>query len=276
LNGRYKRQKEIKMASKVISIPGVALIDPTEENASLQEPSNAVIYGFPGSGKTGLALTAPTPILIDFEKGGVKTAKRVIEDLEADGYEVSPDLRIVSISAEELGGKEARRRLDAVYEFLKVGDHPFETVILDPVGELQKLVMKEVMEVYIVKRAMGNQASQQDWQKALSETAAIIQQFRALPMHTIVTAHVEKPEHADEELHLLASGKHFKPFLEGAMDLLGYLYLTQAQDTAGKQFTQRVLLTQGNGSIRAKNRGNRLPDMIAKPNLTDIFALMDQ
>lgn len=254
---------------------GISLVDPQSEEATNESPAKAVIYGPPGAGKTGLAMTAPVPILIDFENGGLRTAKAVLQSLKDAGYEVSSLARIVSINAEASGGIEARKQLDGVLAFLRTGDHPFQTVILDPVNELQKLLMKEVIEKYPSKRPMGNQPTMPDWGKALSEANAIIQAFRSLPMHVVITAHAEMPDNDNDDIHPLATGKSFKPFLEGSMDLLAFLKVESQQTPTGEKITERILITESDGRIRAKNRGNKLPAAISSPNLSEIFEAMD-
>lgn len=263
------------MAKNDGNTSGINFIDPQDPKSSNESPAKAVIYGAPGSGKTGLAMTAPDPLLIDFESGGLRTARAVLSDLKTQGYEVSKNARIVSINAEASGGIQAREQLDKVLDYLRSKSHPFKTVIIDPIGEMQKMLMKEVLERYPLKRAMGNQPAMQDWGKSLSEANNIIQSFRALDLHVIIVAHAEMPDNENDDIHPLATGKSFKPFLEGAMDLLGYLKIQTVEDTQGNKSTERILITNSDGRIRAKNRGGKLPSVISSPNMSDIFDLMD-
>lgn len=235
----------------------------------------AFIYGAPGSGKTGLGFSAPVPIVIDFERGSKKTARRVLRDLSAVGWEVSPSVRIVTIDMEDGGvtsAKNAMAKLEKVLAFLQTGHHPFQTVVLDPMGEFQRLMTQWVIEAFPVKRAMGNQPGMQDWGKMGSESIRILQAFRALPMHTVFIAHSDMPASEEDEVKPRVQGKMLGPWLEGAVDLVGYMHKVKGEgDTI-----VRALRTDGNGVIRAKNRGNNLDEVEYHPNLSHLIAKMSQ
>jgi len=247
---------------------GFALEDPFSEAS--REPTNAVIYGIPGSGKTALALTAPSPLLIDFEKGGRSTARAVL----APGT----DARIVKINYAPNSGDGAAQaavdQLSKVVDFLRNGDHQFKSVIVDPVGELQKLLMAYTIEKFPMRRPMGGQPQIGDWGHALDAVQKFVATLRALPMHTIIVAHAEQPGNELDDIHPLVTGRNFGPFLEGAMDLLAYLYVETEQTDQGPK-EKRVLRVATDGRIRAKNRGGKLPALVANPNLTKIFARME-
>ena len=249
-------------------------IDPLADSGV--EPTNAVIYGVPGSGKTGLALTAPNPLLIDFEKGGTHTARAVLSAAKASGVDVSK-ARIVQITYQpkvEDSGIQCIEKLTKILEYLKTGEHEFKSVILDPIGEFQKILMAETLQRFPMKRPMGGQPQIGDWGRSLDEASRWVAEFRALPMHTIVVAHAEQPGNEVDDIHPLVTGKNFGPYLEGAMDLLAYLY-NEDVVVDGKTKTQRILRVKSDGRIRAKNRGEKLPPLIADPNLTKIFARME-
>lgn len=251
---------------------GFSLENPMEEESIAID--NAFIYGPPGSGKTGLCITAPDPILIDFEHGGRKTARRVLQDLQAAGWQISDKVRIVSIDMEEGNGgaRGAVDKLEKVLQYLQTPYHPFKTVILDPVGEFQRLMTQWVIESYPVKRAMGNQPGMQDWGKMGSESLRLLQAFRALPMHTVFVAHSQQPTSDTDEVKPRIQGNMIGPWLEGGVDLVGYMHKVQSEE----QGVVRVLRTDGNGIIRAKNRGNRLDELEYHPNLSTLLAKMAQ
>ena len=254
---------------------GLTLFDPMEVTQT--EPTNMVLYGFPGSGKTYLAATAPSPLIIDLEKGAGATARAALRALEAQGYDVSR-ARVQPINyipGEEQSGMNAMTLLRRVYAYLAAGNHPFESVIIDPFSELQKIIMAEVIERYPGKRDMDNQPRIQDWGKAFDTAIQLVSMFRALPMHTIILAHVERTDDDEARLSPLVQGKKVGPYLEGAMGLMGYLYTHKSKAEDGSEAITRILQVQDDGRIRAKNRGGKLPPAISDPNLTDIFAMVE-
>lgn len=236
------------------------LADPTEFGLELMSPdeimvgeTNAVVYGAPGSGKSTLAATAPSPLILDFENGAAASA-RIVQN---------PGLRILRVT-------EVQQVRDA-YSYLASGKHEFKTVVLDPVGELYRMMLRSVVEQYTSRRQYDDLPSMADWNKALSDMIKLITAFRALPIHCVITAHASIPEHEEDTVKPLVSGKQFGPFLEGSMDLLAYLHIEE--DSSGQSV--RRLITAPTPTIRAKNRGGKLPAVIEDPNLSDIFDLME-
>lgn len=230
---------------------GIGVYDPFDE----EEPGevNAVIYGQPGSGKTSLVAGAPRCLLLDFERGGRAS-------IVATGNRDTRSVHITSM-------KQVRQ----VYRALSSGKHDFLTVALDPIGELQRLMMEDTLKRFPSSRRQYNDLPMQaDWNKMLSDLTKLVTMFRALPMHTIVVAHSEIPKHEDDTVAPLVSGKNFKPFLQGAMDLLGYLYVDEDEDGS----ETRMLRTTATPTINAKNRGGKLDPIIINPNMTEIIEQM--
>lgn len=235
--------KQVNQKSK----PGLDFVDLNEGGL----PINAVIYGQPGSGKTFLAATSPKPLIIDLEMGAPATVKAVDNDVKV-------------FSAPTLA------KVREAYAYLASGDHDFESVVIDPVGELQRIIMKDVIENYKVRRTYDDLPGMADWGKMLNDITKLITAFRALPLNTIVTAHAEVPDNDFDPVKPLVSGKNFAPFLQGAMDLLGYISVSIGED--GKP--SRQLLTSSTEQVVAKNRGGKLPHIIREPNMTDIIQRM--
>ena len=234
--------------------------DPLDYGLELSAPdelvsgqTNCVIYGAPGSGKTSLAATAPDPLFLDFERGAAASVRAVGVD----------NVRILEVRDME--------QVRNAYNYLASGKHPFRTVVLDPVGELMRLCLNSVVGKYSSRRQYDDLPSMADWNKALSDMIKLLTAFRSLPIHCVVTAHASIPEHEEDTVKPLVSGKQFGPFLEGAMDLLAYLHVEQ--DASGNSV--RRLVTESTPTIRAKNRGGKLSAVIEEPNLTEIFALME-
>lgn len=236
------------------------LVDPMDYGLEISVPdqlleglTNCVVYGSPGSGKTSLAATAPAPLILDFERGAAASVRAV----------GNPDARIVQVDSME--------QVRNAYEYLASKRHDFKSVVIDPIGELQRLSLRTVVANYTSRRQYEDLPSMTDWNKALHDLIKMVTAFRSLPIHCVITAHASIPEHEEDTVKPLVSGRQFGPFLEGAMDLLAYLHLEE--DSEGNPV--RRLITDPTPTIRAKNRGGKLPSVIEHPNLSEIFALME-
>lgn len=230
-------------------LPG--FVDPFAEKA--EHYPNAFVYGHSGVGKTGLAATAPAPLIIDLEKGAPVTV-RAVGNTEA---------RVVDVSSM----KEIRE----VYGFLKSGEHDFRSVVIDPLWELQRLMMEEVMDKYPAKRAFNRVATMQDWQLVTEDFRKMFDAFRSLPMHTIMIAHAQNRQNEEDVVEPLLQGKSMLSYAIRSMDLLGYMR-TEYREKEDK--TVRALVVEATETIAAKNRGGVLPPVVYNPNLTDIFGKM--
>lgn len=239
------------MAKAETTLPG--MIDPFGDD--LHHPPNAFIYGPSGTGKTGLAATAPDPLIIDLENGAPVTVRAV----------GNKGARVIQASS--MG--EVRK----VYKYLQAGDHPFKTVVIDPLWELQRLMMEEVMAKYPTKRAFNRVSTMQDWQLVTEDFRKMLEAFRALPLHTVLIAHAQNRQHEEDVVEPLLQGKSMLSFAIRSMDLLGYMRIGE---TKKGEDPVRELVVEGTETISAKNRGGALPSVIPNPNLTDIFAKMIQ
>ena len=226
------------------------IIDPFQDPEAV--PTNAMFYGASGSGKTGLAATGPNVLIMDFEHGAPTTVRAV-------GNRSTKVVQIRDM-------KEVRQ----YYAYLLNEEHPYDTVVLDPLGDLQDLLKEEVIKKYPAKRAFNRVPSQQDWGLMTEDFRKLLNAFRALPLHTVFIAHADTRHDDEDMVKPLLQGKHMLSYAMRTMDLLGYTYV-EAED----EEPVRMLLTQSTATITAKNRGNKLPTVIERPNLTEIFRIME-
>lgn len=156
--------------------------------------------------------------------------------------------------------------LTAVYSWLRSGQHPFVSVLIDSLMEIQKRTIDEIAGV--------NQLQTQDWGTLLRRLEHLVRSYRDLTMlaDNLVSVVVFTVGSAEYD------GK-YEPLLQGALrrtlpyyfDVVGYLFVTQ--DEAGN--STRQLLIHPHQNFIAKDGTGKLPGpTIASPNLTSLVEVL--
>lgn len=247
---------EVAKQTRQPDVPG-GLVgeDPSEKFRYL----NVLFHAFGGLGKTTLCASAcldprTSPVLVlDFEGGApIRFAK-----MPKGSYTIK---RINSISD-----------LNTYYTYLQKGNHPYKSVVLDSLTEIQKLGLSEF--VYGTggtdKSFLGSvinikQAEIQHWGKSANQIGMLVRYFRDLPMHvffTTLTA-VQKDELTGKISYAVALPGKQSDEIPGVPDIVGYIDV--AKDAATKQEV-RCVYFQPTGKITAKDRTDALGDVMKYP-----------
>lgn len=182
---------------------------------------------------TVFSATAPNPLFLDCE-GGLYSVR-----------EKNPDAwRIYS-----------SKDLVEAYDYLKKGQHEYQTVVLDSVTEIHRMLVDEHAGQTSSKQTSSKRSSGYDmWNDVQRAMGRFLRYFRDLSMHTIYTA----LEVEDKDI----TGKRiFAPDLFGKMSarLAGYVdavfyYTIQIKKDGNDVKTLRFLLTQPTDVIIAGYR----------------------
>lgn len=226
----------------------------------MHESLTLLVHGESGVGKTWLADTAPAPRLVLDAEGGIKFTKS--RKATWDGHNEPPaDDGTWDTCAVRVHTFEMMRR---VYQWLNSGKHPFRSVIIDSITELQKKAMDSI--------AGTAQPTQQDWGALLRQMEHLVRLFRDLADHTVnpLDAVVFTAMSSEKSQKL-------RPHVQGQLavtlpyyvDVVGYLYT----DTLGDDNAiRRVLLTQPTDRFDAKDRTDQLGVTIVDPNVENMIA----
>lgn len=210
-----------------------------------------VVYGESGTGKSPIGQTTPVPrLVLDCENGSrfVKGRKVYWEPTQggppaADG---TWDTCIVPT-------RDFATFLQAL-AWLKSGQHPFVSVTIDSLSELQKRCKDQLV-------AADEKMEQQTWGRLLDQMERSVREIRDL------TFHPTNPLRCVCILALVDEIKgRFRPMLQGRLaitlpglvDVIGYLY-TQGGSAGELGAAQRVMLVQPDGAYVAKDRTAELP-----------------
>jgi|SRR5215217_2937743 len=224
-----------------------------------------LVHGHSKVGKSSLALTGPAPRLIcDIESAAHLLPNKLIwwdpKTEPVPVWDGSWDTCVVDVDDFET--------VIQVYNVIKTGQHPFKTMVIDSVSELQSTIMKMTMK-------------QQDWGLVLAKLASLCRDLRDLPRKRnnpleilVLTAMTKKYDAAPD-----GSGGIYKPYLQGQIatlipywyDVVGYLFIQTFKDpTTNKSYDVRRLLTAKNPEFEAGNRVAGLEPYINYPNLEQV------
>jgi AAA domain-containing protein len=242
------------------------------------------LQGEPGTGKSWLGASAPAyRLVLDAEGGsrfapGVKTywntqkpppvpgmgyAKPGQQDTDQNPL-LELDWRTCIVQLNDFA------QVKLALDWLESGQHPFRSVIIDSITEMQKRVIDQTSGI--------NQPTQQDWGEVLRVTEDLVRRLRDLQWH---------PINPLECIVLIAlthlRDSKFRPFVKGQLeltlpgfvDVVGYLYVEPDAD----QQLKRKMLIAPLGDFDAKDRTHALTvtygPVIEDPNLETMLQVID-
>lgn len=222
-----------------------------------------LVHGFSGAGKSTFAATAPGPVLILDAESGSDYLDDVVYWNPAAEAPPTADGSWRHCVVNVLDYESVVR----AYEYLASGDHPFKSVVLDSVSEIQQRCIDAI--------AGANQMRTQDWGELLRTVSGQIRKFRDLKSHPTnplwAVVFVCMTDKVEGKQLPLVQGK-LRSFLPYYVDACGWLYVDI--DDFGKE--QRHLLIGADPMFEAKERlGGRLPRVIDNPNISDMLKVLN-
>ncbi len=219
-----------------------------------------VAHGESGVGKSWLGVTAPGPRLVLDAEGGSRftpgTKSHWDPVREKPPTDPGPDETVVTIIRDF-------STMQIVFQWLNSGQHPFRSVVMDSLTEIQKRCMDNIAGV--------NQPRQQDWGTLLREMETLVRQFRDLTLH---------PVHPLETVvfittSMIDNAGKVRPNVQGQLrltlpqfvDVVGYMYVAQTAEGG----LQRVLMVQPYPGFIAKDRTNRLGMSVTDPDVSQMM-----
>lgn len=218
-------------------------------------PIKLLIYGPPGGGKTVFSASAPSPLMVDNEKG----LRSLLNHPE---YANLPSLPV-----------EQFADLDKLFWELYAGKaHDRETIVLDGFGELQKRQLDEHMDgAFAANPGKRTQflPIQQDYLINTEIMRRLLWAFRELPRHLILTCHDR--EEKDDTTGLISIRpdlpQKLSKTLEGIFDVVGYMTFEWRLAADGKTAEPvRKLQIMPDRKTHAKTRIGNLPPILENPN----------
>lgn len=194
----------------------------------------AMIYGQPGTGKSTLALSAPSPVHLDFD-GGVR---RVNIQHAADTLPVTSWGEVVQLLTNNV------RELD-----------PYQTIIVDTIGKM--------IEFIIASRCGTRQPTIKDWGGINQDFKWFTTAISTLGKHVIFVAHRDSRKEGDDTVFIPSLREKNYNAIVTELDLLGYVEMRVQQ---GQQ--TRTITFDPTNRNDGKNTCN-LPSVINIPTILD-------
>ena len=199
-----------------------------------------MIYGQAGMGKTTLALSAPSPLLIDFD-GGVKRVN--MNHLQGvDIVQVNTWAEVNQLFSEDLSA--------------------YQTIVIDTIGKM--------MDFIIAYKCGSKQPSLRDWGGINQEFQSFTRNLSNLGKHIIFVAHRDSRKNGDDTVFIPALREKNYNSIVTELDLLGYL------EMRSEQGVQRRTITFDPTSLNDGKNTCGLPSMMVIPTIIDKQGNMTQ
>lgn len=221
---------------------------------------NMLIYGSSGAGKTYLAGSSDA----------VPELRRVLF-VDVEGGTLT--LRNTPYNEVEVLRVKGWTDMQKVYDELHIGNHGFNTIVIDSLTEIQKLSMDKIMKRLVEENEErdADVPGIREWNINLEQTRKFVRLFRDLPVNTIFTA-LEK---SDKNMRTGATKR--KPSLSGKvadeiaafLDIVVYLYSKEHENE-----NKRMLLTGHTEDTIAKDRTGLLPMIVENPTMEVVYRHM--
>lgn len=169
-----------------------------KKSSELSIPSTVkmMIYGQAGMGKTTLALSAPKPLLLDFDNGVKRVEMSILDDVD-----------IVQVNTwSEIQSLLQQNARDIA---------PYQTIVVDTIGKMMD---------YIITHCCGTRQPQiNDWGRINREFTWFTRALSSLNKHIVFVAHRDSRKEGEDTVFVPSLREKSYNSIVTELDLLGYL-----------------------------------------------------
>lgn len=192
-----------------------------------------MIYGQAGMGKSTLALSAPKPLLLDFDNGVKRVNMAHLENVD-----------IVQIT-----------QWQDVQQVLQEDLSCYQTIVVDTIGKM--------MDFIITYKCGTRQPQIRDWGGINAEFSWLARTLSSLNKNVVFVAHRDTRKEGDDTVFIPALREKSYNSIVTELDLLGYL---EMRNENGSQ--KRTITFDPTSRNDGKNTCN-LPGLMNVPNIVD-------
>jgi hypothetical protein len=182
-------------------------------------------------------------------------------------------LRAVGISPNIVRVQNFEEQFNTIYEYLTETKHPFKTVVMDSLSEIQAISMAEILR----QSAATNPSKDadvpviSDWLKSSNRMRRLIRHFKMLPTNLILICHEKRDRNeVTGEIKILPSlPGQLAVDIAGFCDVVGRIVVESVLDEEKNTRKKiRACYVQPVGNFVAKDRNNAFGDrfMVATYN----------
>ena len=162
------------------------------------ERINLCVYGQPGAGKTSLAFTSDSPLLLDFDQGAHRAANR------KDSVRVNTWSDVASMNADDLAD--------------------YRTVVVDTAGRALDALTADIIRRN-PKDGRGGALTLQGYGKLKAEFVAWLKMLNTFGKDVILIAHMDESRNGDEVIERLDVQGGSKGEIYKAADAMGRVFV---------------------------------------------------
>jgi hypothetical protein len=222
---------------------------------------NALIHGPSKGGKSWLGDTTPAPrLVLDAEAGSrfTPSKKRRWDPVSEKPPEPDGTWDTALVSVRDF------RTLTKAYEWLAAGVHPFRSVVMDSVSEVQQKCVDDIAGTNIMQT--------QDWGQLLRIVSDVVRKFRDLITH---------PTHPLDAVILIAMTRQkndvWEPYVQGQLaTVLPYFfdicaYLAPVTNPETGEIIRRLFIGSFPGYVTGERVGGSLGSYIDNPRVDQMM-----
>lgn len=244
---RKRKLKSSQVAKRIVDI--------TEASPYVK----VLVYGRNGKGKTRFAASAPNCIIADVNEQGTLSARDI------------PGVKVFPV--------EDWYDLQALYWYLKKGEHSFQSVAIDTLTALQKLCMATVLYEGYERDSTKDPKTptKRDWGKTATMMEEEILKFRNLPMNVIFTAQERvtgDPEEGEPTLITADLPAGARGSALGAVQVIGRMYKKEVKKGKGKKRRSKWefrMFVGDHAELDTKDRTYTLGRIVKNPTVPKII-----
>lgn len=200
-----------------------------------------LIYGESGVGKTVFAASFPKPIFLDIDQG---MASVTTFGLDVDRISIEhPDQFVAAI------------------EYLR-SDTEYETLVVDSLNELQRLLLRNVITEFAQKRPYGNLATQGDYGKMLNDFDWMFRETLSIDKTVVFISTNTDKDFEENIIEPALIGKNTAKYVAAKLDIIGFMYKVDA----GEERKRERVIAFDLPTHVTKDRTGRLPAVLANPS----------